>query len=75
MAYKSLHIRNNSFSTGGAKFTKRGVVSSALETLVTWQARASMRRQMADLDQYNLKDMGLTAHQVEAEIQKPFWQA
>jgi len=75
MAYKSLHMSNNSFSTGGENIAKRGVVSSVLETLVVWQARASMRRQMANLDQDNLKDMGLNAYQVNAETQKPFWQA
>ena len=75
MAYKSLHMSNNSFSTGGTNIAKRGVVSSVLKTLIVWQTRASMRRQMADLDQDNLNDIGLNASQISIETQKPFWQA
>lgn len=44
-----------------------------LETLFTWQERASQRRHLASLDDRLLKDMGIFRADVEVEASKPFW--
>jgi len=43
--------------------------------LVTWNHRIKERRQLAQLDDYLLKDVGLEAWQVRQQIEKPFWRA
>jgi uncharacterized protein YjiS (DUF1127 family) len=42
--------------------------------LVTWQERARSRRQLAGLDDYLLRDLGLSRSQIDREIRKPFWE-
>lgn len=46
-----------------------------LVTLVFWQERARERRRLASLDDFMLRDIGLSRSQIEQEISKPFWQA
>ena len=43
--------------------------------LVTWQERARERRRLAALDDYLLRDMGLSRSQVESETSKRFWES
>ncbi len=43
------------------------------ETLCTWRARASQRRQLASLEDHQLKDMGISRADAEREAGKPFW--
>jgi uncharacterized protein YjiS (DUF1127 family) len=38
-----------------------------------WAERARQRRQLAELDDYMLRDIGLTRSDVANEIRKPFW--
>ena len=38
-----------------------------------WRKRARARRELATLDARTLRDLGLTASQIEFEINKPFW--
>ena len=38
-----------------------------------WISRYRARKQLANLPEYLLKDIGLNKHDVEAEINKPFW--
>jgi uncharacterized protein YjiS (DUF1127 family) len=38
-----------------------------------WINRYRARKQLANLPEYLLKDIGLNKHDVEAEINKPFW--
>lgn len=45
----------------------------AIETLLAWQERASMRTQMAELSDHMRKDMGITESDVVRETSKPFW--
>jgi uncharacterized protein YjiS (DUF1127 family) len=47
----------------------RGVDASLL-----WAERARQRRQLAELDDYMLRDIGLSRADVATEVGKPFWQ-
>jgi len=60
------------FETGAA-VKKAGLLATLTHTVLVWQERASMRHNLASLDQENLCDMGLTASDVSHEIRKPFW--
>ncbi|MBE7638049.1 DUF1127 domain-containing protein [Sneathiella sp. P13V-1] len=55
--------------------TKRGIVNTLLNTLLVWQERSNMRRHLANLDERNLNDIGITYAEMSAEASKPFWQA
>ena len=48
---------------------------SALEQALAWLERARQRRQLQQLSDHMLKDIGLTRAGVEVEVSKPFWQA
>jgi len=43
------------------------------QVLNTWNNRQRGRKQLANLPNYLLKDIGLNRHDVENEINKPFW--
>ena len=43
--------------------------------LRTWSLRARSRRDIAQLDERTIADLGLTPSQVEFEARKPFWRA
>ena len=42
--------------------------------LIVWNERQRQRRRLNELDDRDLRDMGLSRDQVEAESRKPFWQ-
>ncbi|MBC9251687.1 hypothetical protein A9179_15545 [Pseudomonas alcaligenes] len=44
-----------------------------LATLLLWQQRARTRRQLAQLDQRQLSDIGISACERLEEVNKPFW--
>jgi uncharacterized protein YjiS (DUF1127 family) len=46
----------------------------AYEQVLSWLERVHQRRQLAQLSDHMLKDIGLTRVDVEAELSKPFWQ-
>lgn len=48
---------------------------TAFETLCRWQARVESRRQLAELDDRMLADIGVTADEARAEAAKPFWKS
>ncbi len=50
---------------------RRGLVA----LLRRWYRRARERRALAELDDYLLKDCGLTREQARREAGKPFWMA
>lgn len=52
--------------------TKRAVFA-VLATLMTWQARADERQQLASLDNRMLADIGMTRAEARYESSKPFW--
>ncbi|HSA82406.1 MAG TPA: DUF1127 domain-containing protein [Geminicoccaceae bacterium] len=43
------------------------------EAALTWAERARQRRQLAELNDYMLHDIGLTRADVAGETGKPFW--
>jgi len=52
----------------------RVVVTRSIGLVLTWQQRARERRQLASMDDYGLKDIGLTRVDILREADKPFWQ-
>jgi uncharacterized protein YjiS (DUF1127 family) len=38
-----------------------------------WTARAVERRELAELDEHRLRDLGLTRQQTRDESRRPFW--
>jgi len=50
-------------------------VARALDTLLAWQSRAAERRQLAELSDRELFDMGLDRATAIGEAGKPFWRA
>lgn len=40
-----------------------------------WMARSRQRKQLAQLEDYQLEDIGISRSQALAEAAKPFWQA
>ena len=53
----------------------RGWFPSAFEQALSWLERARQRRQLRELGDHMLKDIGLSRADVEAEAAKPFWRA
>lgn len=48
-------------------------LSNRLEVLGLWLAKHQQRKQLAQLESHQLKDLGLTNAQVNTEVSKPFW--
>lgn len=53
----------------------RSRASSLLRRVLTWSERIRQRRALSALDDWVLKDIGLTHADVMRECDKPFWQA
>ena len=51
---------------------KRTAVA-ALDTLAEWQERARQRRQLQELDDHMLRDLGLSRADAQRESERPFW--
>jgi|GEM_PF-492099 len=45
------------------------------ETLWLWQTRADERMHLLALDDHELRDIGVTRAEAEAEARKPFWRS
>ena len=43
--------------------------------LAKWRQRARTRRQIGELDEQTIRDLGLTPSQMTFEAQKPFWRS
>ena len=52
-----------------------GGLAHAFEGALVWLDRARQRRQLQQLGDHMLKDIGLSRADVEAETAKPFWRA
>jgi uncharacterized protein YjiS (DUF1127 family) len=50
-----------------------GIVSRAVETVLSWLARVREREELAALDDRMLHDIGLTRADVYGEYRKLFW--
>ena len=57
------------------QFAARRPSVSLWRIVDTWLHRYSSRRHLAELDDYMLKDVGLTRVDADREAFKPFWQA
>ncbi len=60
-------------ATHQRRFT--GAIVNVLGIPLVWQARASERHRLAELEAHQLEDMGLTRADVTGECSKPFWRA
>ena len=54
-------------------FDLKRLPAAIADTLLSWQARASERHLLSQLDDRLLHDMGLTRQQALDEAYKPFW--
>lgn len=73
MSTNTLNAKHTGHFGTKARTPKAGFFAAIGNTLLTWQDRASMRYQLADLDKEILNDMGLNEQAVSKEISKPFW--
>jgi uncharacterized protein YjiS (DUF1127 family) len=48
-------------------------LEAVLAVLLTWQQRANERADLEKLDDWALRDMGITPAQANQEAAKPFW--
>ena len=48
-------------------------VAATVEAVLDWFERTRQRRQLSELSDHMLKDIGLSRADVEAEAAKPFW--
>ncbi|MEO1495355.1 MAG: DUF1127 domain-containing protein [Pseudomonadota bacterium] len=61
------------FFPSSSAFGRHEPRPSFLARVAFWMERARSRRALATLNERQLKDIGLTAEDVETELQKPFW--
>ena len=52
-----------------------GVLAQILETLHTWQERRHQRAELAQWNERDLHDVGLSRTDIMFEADKPFWRA
>jgi uncharacterized protein YjiS (DUF1127 family) len=50
------------------------VLQRVTGTLLAWQRRARERSELAQLDAWTLRDLGLSADDIWREVKKPRWQ-
>jgi len=50
-----------------------GTYTALNQIFATWRQRARSRKELAQLDTRSLRDLGLSASDVNFEINKPFW--
>mgnify|MGYP003578131886 FL=1 len=67
MADLSLHY--------SSKAPLAGTFTAFNQILATWRQRARQRRELSTLDNRTLRDLGLSASDVNFEINKPFWRS
>jgi uncharacterized protein YjiS (DUF1127 family) len=53
----------------------RGIWAQSTETLHTWRERYQRRRELAQLSERELHDIGRSWSDVAYEAEKPFWRA
>ena len=53
--------------------TVRGWIGHAVRTIALWADRAEQRRDLAELDEPLLRDIGKTREEARRESEKPFW--
>ena len=53
----------------------RNFLDPVLEGFSTWRRRSADRRDLAQLDDYLLRDIGLSHGDRAREVSKPFWRS
>jgi uncharacterized protein YjiS (DUF1127 family) len=51
------------------------VRNALLARMAEWQQRSAGRRELINLTERDLRDIGITRTEAETEANKPFWQA
>lgn len=67
MADLSLHY--------SSKAPLAGTFTAFNQIFATWRRRAKARKELSTLDSRSLRDLGLSASDVNFEINKPFWRS
>jgi uncharacterized protein YjiS (DUF1127 family) len=59
----------------GREFNRalKRLTADVFATVLEWQERARQRRQLSELDDRMLDDIGVTRADVDREMAKPFW--
>ncbi len=58
----------------GSPFRRLGeLIGHIADTLRTWRVRDRQRRELRELDDATLRDIGLTREQANFAADKPFW--
>ena len=52
-----------------------GTFTAFNQIFATWRQRARERKELATLDARTLRDLGLSASDVNVEVNKPFWRS
>ena len=50
-------------------------IRSRLSVLLLWMDRSDQRQDLAELEDHQLRDIGLTRDDIRRECSKPFWRA
>jgi uncharacterized protein YjiS (DUF1127 family) len=50
-----------------------GTFSAFSRVFATWRRRTQERRELANLDHRAIRDLGLSPHMIQFEVNKPFW--
>ena len=67
MADISLHF--------SSKAPLAGTFTAFQQIFATWRRRARDRSELATLDGRSIRDLGISASEVQFEVNKPFWRA
>jgi len=70
---QTIGIRRGLHSGMSGLRSATSLLDSVLQALLAWQDRDRQRRQLAELDDRLLKDIGLSVGDVARETRKPFW--
>ncbi len=70
---KSLHLYLTRPEAPELSGRLRALVQQARERIGLWVARSNQRRELYELDDRMLRDIGISREQVLAEADKPFW--
>lgn len=71
----ALQFQRQQSLRGGVLATLAGAFRSARRMAASWAERDRQRRELRELDDATLRDIGLSREQVDFEAGKPFWEA
>ncbi len=73
LSQHNLHADQIVRALGKLARTVGGFPVNVLKNLHTWQRRADERRQLSELSDHQLRDMGITRRDARREFSKSFW--